>query len=279
MNQLKEKGILKLRLLTSNLRILPSFIIAGFPRCGTTSLYNYLVSHPSIVPALKKEIRFFNQYYSYGLNWYKLFFPTFFSKYKIGSNYRDDFITGDGSSTYVHHPLSSVRIKKVIPNVKIIILLRNPVERAFSQYYHVLKQNIESITFEKAIEIELERIKGEWDKMSKDSIYYSKNYHYFSYLSAGIYIDKLKSWYEVFPKDQILILSSEEMYKNTQKIFDKTIQFLNLKKWNLPKYERFNFYDDKPLINQQIRKKLYAFFKPHNESLYKFLGKNFKWEE
>lgn len=274
----KEKGSLKFRYFTNGFRVFPSFIIAGFPRCGTTSLYNYLILHPSIVPAQRKEIRFFNQNFGIGLNWYKLFFPTSFSKYKLNNKFRKDFMAGDGSGTYVHHPLSPIRIKNSIPDVKIIILLRNPIERAYSQYYHNSKQGIESLSFEKAIENESKRIEGEWERMKKEKGDYSFKYHNFSYLSAGIYVDILKPWLETFSEKQILILGSEDMNESPQKIFNKTITFLNLLSYDFSKFERYNFYDDRPSMSNQMKKKLYEFFKPHNLRLYKFLGRNFNWE-
>lgn len=272
-----KRSSIAFRYLTANFRILPSFIIAGFPRCGTTSLYNYLIEHPSIVSALTKEIRFFGQNYVNGFNWYKLFFPTIFSKFKINKKFRKNFMTGEASATYVHHPLTPIRIKKVLPEIKIIILLRNPVERAFSQYFKTMKLGREPLTFDQAIEEENKRLEGEWESMSKEENYYSEKYHNYSYLTAGMYIDKLKPWFDTFNDDQILILQSEDLYDDPQGIFNDTLKFLNLPSYKLPKFERYNFYEDKPMLDDNTRKKLDDFFRLHNERLYKFLGRNFHW--
>jgi len=273
-----KKASLKFRHITSSIRLLPSFIIIGFPRCGTTSLYNYLIEHPSIAPPLSKEIRFFGQYYDEDINWYKRYFPTLLHKYKIKKNFRDYFMTGEGSGTYVHHPLAPNRIKKAIPHVKLIVLLRNPVDRAYSQYFKIVEQGRDNLSFENAIEIESKRIRGEWEKMINNQNYYSMEYHNFSYLSAGIYVDKLKLWFNSFDKEKILIIRSEDLYNDPPLIFKKTLKFLNLPNWEIRKYEKYNVTDKKPLLESTMRKKLINYFKPHNERLYQFLGRDFGWE-
>jgi len=273
-----KKASLKFRHITSSIRLLPSFIIIGFPRCGTTSLYNYLIEHPSIAPPLSKEIRFFGQYYDEDINWYKRYFPTLLHKYKIKKNFRDYFMTGEGSGTYVHHPLAPNRIKKAIPHIKLIVLLRNPVDRAYSQYFKIVEQGRDNLSFENAIEIESKRIRGEWEKMINNQNYYSMEYHNYSYLSAGIYVDKLKLWFNSFDKEKILIIRSEDLYNDPPLIFKKTLKFLNLPNWEIRKYEKYNVTDKKPFLESTMKKKLINYFKPHNERLYQFLGRDFGWE-
>ncbi len=276
-NRIKRKLVTEYRRISSPLRVLPSFIIFGAPRCGTTSLYNYLIEHPSIEPALSKEVGFFELNYNKGINWYKLYFPTFFNKYRIEKKFRKYFMTGEATSNYIHHPLVPTRIKKEIPNVKLIALLRNPVDRAFSQFFKQIKQRREDLSFEDAIKKEQDRIKGEIKKMSKNLDYYSLNYHNYSYLTAGIYIDRIKNWFEVFPKEQILIIKSENFYEKPDQIYNEILKFLGLPEWNLSQYQRYNFFEDQPKIKVSTRKELDEFYKPHNKKLYDFLGKDFGW--
>lgn len=267
------------RQLTVQIRILPSFIIFGVPRCGTTSLYNYLVQHPSIVPALTKEINFFALNFLKGVSWYKMHFPIILEKYKIRKDFRDYFMTGEGSATSIYHPHAPSRIKKIIPNVKLIVMLRNPVDRALSQYFKIVKIGREKLSFEEAIKAEEERIRDERKKMLQEENYYSLKIHRFSYLSGGKYIEYLKPWFDLFSKEQILVLKSEDLYEEPAEIYKKTLKFLNLPDWELPQYKKYNYLDDKPKMNPIIRKNLVDYFKPYNEKLYKFLGKNFSWEE
>ncbi len=272
-----RKKAIMFRQITSVIRVLPSFIIFGAPRCGTTSLYNYLIEHPAIVPALSKEIGFFELNYYKGISWYKLFFPTFLSKFQIKKEFRNEFITGEATANYIHHPCVAERIKKNLPNVKLIVLLRNPVDRAYSQYYKLVKLGREELSFEDAIAIEPERIKGETEKMIQNDDYYSLKYHNFSYLSGGIYVDKLKKWFEIFPKEQILVLRSEDLYEKPSLIYETTLEYLNLRKWKLKEYLKYNYYADQQKIGESIRKQLIEFFKPHNERLYRFLDRDFGW--
>lgn len=275
--RIKRKFITEFRKISNPFRILPTFIIFGVPRCGTTSLYNYLIEHPSIEPALSKEVGFFELNYKKGIKWYKLYFPIVFRKYLIEKKFRKYFITGEATSNYIHHPRVPVRIKKEIPNVKLIALLRNPVDRAFSQYFKQVKQGREDLSFEDAIKNEFDRLKGETKKMNEDADYYSLKYHNYSYLTAGIYIDRIKIWFDTFSEKQILIVKSEDFYEKPEQIYKQILKFLELPEWNLSQYKRYNFFEDQPKIKSSTRRELSEFFKPNNERLYNFLGRDFGW--
>lgn len=276
-DRIKRKIKVQFRKTTSTFRELPNFIIFGAPRCGTTSLYDHLVKHPSVVSALSKEVGYFEHDYHRGLKWYKMYFPLKIEKYKIKNPFREDFMTGEATANYIHHPQVPNLIKKDLPNVKLIVMLRNPVDRAFSQFYKQVKQGRESLSFELAIKKEEERIKGETEKMLADSSYYGLNYHNYSYLTAGKYYDRLKLWFEKFPKEQIFVIKSEDFYKDPNYMYSKTLKFLNLKHWELKTYKKLNYFSDKPKIESSIEKKLSEYFLPHNEKLYKFLGRDFEW--
>lgn len=256
--------------ISSPLRSLPNFFIIGAAKCGTTSLYNYLIQHPHVIRTHKKELYFFDRYYSYGLNFYRSNFPIIFHK----KNFKKLSI-GEATPTYIHHPLAALRLKKYFPKAKIIILLRNPVERAYSHYQMELKLGYENLSFEKALEEEQKRIEGEDEKMEKNPFYYSYKRQVFSYVTNGIYVNQLERWLEIFPKDQLLILSTEEFKKNTLKIFSHVLEFLNLSKITLD----FNQYQKGEYSNMksETRKNLVEFFKPYNEKLYLLLNKNFDW--
>ena len=266
------------RKLTVPFRILPDFIIYGAPRCGTTSLFNYLSEHPSIIPPYSKEVGYFEFNYKKGINWYKFYFPTIFSKYKIQDKFSKYFVTGEASATYIHNPKSTLRIKNTIPNVKLIVMLRNPVDRAFSQYFKIVKLGREKLSFEEAIEKEHCRLKGEEEKMLNTEKY-SMNYHNYSYISAGIYINRLKILFDTFNRKQILIIRSEDFYNDPEKVYEETLSFLNLPKWKLTNYKKYNYYTDQPKMDSKLRKKLLEFYRPYNEKLYNLLGKDMKWDE
>jgi len=266
------------RKFTSSIRLTPNFIIFGVQRSGTTSLYNYLVRHPYIVSSITKEVGFFDANYHRGINWYRSHFPTTFYKYFLKQIRHHDIITGEATPSYINHPKAHERIFLTIPKIKLIILLRNPVDRAYSHYLQSVKLGREKLSFEKAIDMETERLQGEEEKMLKSEDYYSLVYHNFAYLSAGIYINRIKNWKKIFSNDQLLVLKSEDLFSDPPSIVNQVFNFLNLPEFKLKKYGRYNYNPNQPSIDDSIRKRLVEFFKPHNEKLYDFLGKNYSWD-
>jgi len=259
--------------MTGFMHILPNYLIIGGQKCGTNSLYSYLVNHPNVRPALTKEIRFFDKYYDRGINWYKVCFP-----FKFDQNLNKGRIfTGEATERYLEYPHAPKRVKSVLTNVKLIILLRNPVDRAYSHYSMRFKSGKEKLSFEDAIESEHERTKGEFEKMQNNEIYYSSKYFQNSYLDRGIYVDKIKRWMDVFPKEQFLIIQSEKFLENPNKIYQTVLNFLKLPKWQLKKYELIGKFTRSPM-QEKTRKKLTEFFKPHNQRLYDLLEEKFDWD-
>ncbi len=249
----------------------PRFLIIGCPRCGTTSLYTFLIQHPDGLSASKKEIHFFDTNYDKGNNWYKKHFTI-----TEGSERKKDLITGEATPYYVFHPHAPYRVKKTLPDAKLIVMLRDPVERAFSHYKHHFKLKVEPLRFEEAIRVESERIAGEWDKMLQDKNYDSYALQMFSYLARGVYVDQLKRWFGHFPREQILVLQSEDFFDNPEKIFLQILRFLGLPDHKLISYKKFNANGSESIPNG-IRQDLINYFKPHNERLYKLIGKKFSW--
>jgi len=242
---------------------LPDFIIIGCQRGGTTSLYNHIASHPDVESASQKELHFFDFNFDKGLDWYKDQFP-------------DNKITGEASPYYIIHPHAPRRIAQAKPDVKIIILLRNPVDRAYSNYNFEVKIGHEKLSFEDAIKIETERLEGEVEKMTKDESYYSYAHHHFTYLERGKYADQLKNWFKYFNNDQILILKSESFFDNVQMNLKTVFEFLNLSnKSEIEKkiYNQGNY----PPLELDIRKELSEYFAPYNKRLYSYLGRDFGW--
>jgi len=265
---------------TGFLHVLPNYYIIGGQKCGTGSLYTYLVQHPNVQPAISKEPSYFDRYYDRGLNWYKICFPFGFHKTYYKKIKKQKFVTGEASVRYLDHPFTPKRLKKITPNAKFIILLRNPIDRAYSQHTRVSGTGRDPLSFEEAIEKEEERTKPEFKKMEENEMYWSGDYFRFSYLSRGIYVDKLERWFSVFPKEQFLIIQSEEFFKNTTEIYKQVLKFLDLSDFKLPEYKQIGKAKYKqPKMNSETRKKLVEYFKPHNERLYEFLGRRFDWDE
>ncbi len=212
--------------LTSSSRVLPDFIIIGTVRSGTTSLYYNMCEHPCIIPAAYDEIGFFDSNYHLGLSWYKSMFATRSKKNQIQS--KNKFcITGEDTPFYIWNPIAAKRIQKLLPNVKIISQLRNPIDRAYSNYQLGVREGHEKLSFEQAIDLELKNL----EKETSDNYRIETFSRPFSYISKGLYARQLQIWFDLFPKENILITSTEEMAFNPQHFMNKIFDFLNISKY------------------------------------------------
>lgn len=272
--------------LAGGVRVMPDFIIIGAQRAGTSSLYWYLMEHPCVIPAARKEVRFFDVNFQRGVNWYRTFFPSRLYKHYVMHMRRQDFLTGEASPYYLFHPHAPRRILETIPHVKLIVSLRNPVDRAYSHYHLEVRRGAETLSFEDALKLETQRLAGEREKMLEDDTYTSFNHFHYSYLSKGIYVDQLKVWLDLFPKEQVLVLKSEEFFTDSSSI-TRVLEFLQLPDWRLPGKRSFNYLkpgsvahppERNPSMNATTRKRLSEYFAPHNQRLYDYLGVNFGWD-
>ncbi len=260
------------RVWTSPLRVLPDFLILGAQKAGTSSLHDYLSQHPNVKPALAKEIHFLDYNYARGEAWYRAHFPTRLEKW------RGDFLlTGEGSPYYLFYPHAARRAKHLVPHAKLLVLLRNPVERAYSHYQHQVRLGLEELTFETAIENEAARLVGEFEKIILDDEYYSFNFQNYSYLARGMYADQLERWFKQFPRAQFLILASEAFYQNTAHEFERVLDFLHLSRWQPQTFAVRNEGKYEPM-NAGTRAQLVEFFAPHNARVYELLNQDFEWK-
>jgi hypothetical protein len=171
------------------------------------------------------------------------------------------------------HPHSAKRIKRIMPETKLIVILRNPVDRAYSHYKFV---RIKS-PFKVAIQKEKKRIEDEKRKMLNNPQYRSKFFRRYSLLSRGIYVDQLKAFSSFFEKKQILVLKSEDIFEDPQKVMNQVYHFLNLPPHKIKKFKVFNRRKYAPM-HPSTRKELVEYFKPHNQRLFEFLGEDLGWD-
>jgi len=268
------------RATTNPIRMMPHFMIIGTQKGGTTSLYQYLIQHPCIAPIWIKEPHFFDIYFYKGLPWYRSHFPTTVQQYYSRHIQKHDLITGEASPYYLFHPQAAKRVAKTLPKAKLIIILRNPVDRAYSQYQHQTRQEgVEPLSFEDALANEEKRLAGEEEKILTDEKYFSFNHRHYSYLARSKYIEQLPAWMELFPKEQFLILRSEDLYTEPKAVVKQTLDYLNLPSSHLSqKYKPFN--DAKyTKMAPETRARLVEYFKPYNARLYDYLGQDFGWDK
>src|SRR5947207_4592318 len=266
---------------SSHLRLVPDFLIIGTQRGGTTALYHYLKTHPCIHGTTGTDTHFFDKKFQQGVSWYRAHFPTRFEKAYARLVSGQAFVTGEASSSYLAYPHAHRRAARLLPRVKLIVLLRNPVDRAFSQYCHALELGHETLPFEEAIAAEEQRIGREREKIARDEYYYSDAFKHLSYMSRGIYVDQLRAWMRLFPREQFLILKSEDFYADPAATFKRVSAFLNLPevepRLNKQEYKQYahNTYYER--MDPAPRQRLLEYFQPHNARLYQLLGTDFGW--
>jgi len=249
--------------------MLPDFIIIGTQKGGTSSLFYYLKEHPQMQMPQEKEIHYFDLNYNKGLKWYESHFPN--------QGVSGNLITGEASPYYLFHPLAPERAFSICPKVKLIALLRNPVDRAYSHYAMERKKgNDQHSSFEIAIEAEEARLKGEAERIISESNYNSYNHQKFSYLERGKYSVQIKRWLNYFPCHQCLFIKSENFFSNPQSELRKVYDFLGVETvypHDLTAHNS-NAYD---LMSDGLRTRLEAYFTEEENSLIEMLGDDFNW--
>ena len=263
--------------ITGFIRVLPDFLVIGAKRCGTTSLYRHLPEHQCISRSLRDNIGFFNDNYHLGINWYKSLFPTIFYKKKMESKNKHCLFF-DVTSGYMEEELTAKNVHEVNPNQKIIVILRNPVDRAYSHYHVNVKEKSEKRSFEDAVFEEMNRIKSERIIQNKNKnlrVFTPNNIHY---LKKGFYALQLKSWFKIFPREQILVLSTEEFQEDQNLIYKKIFDFLNIpnmKIKNTEKMEKGNYIP----MKDETRKLLLDYFRQYNYELFELINNEFDWKK
>ena len=255
--------------------VLPDFIVVGSQKCGTTSVYHYLKNSPAFhFPP--KEIGFFTHQINDDIFWFRGQFPSVVKKWQSRFILKKNFIAGDVDPAYILDPHALQRISDIIPKAKIILLMRNPVDRAYSHYHHCVRDGVENLSFEDALKAEPERISDQWEKMLSGEKYDGVQIYRYSYLATGTYVDQVKDLLSLFDRNRILFLEAENFFRNPNAGIQTILNFLNLPKWELarPGVHNQGKYQD---MDIRLREKLIDHFRPFNQRLYDLVGK-FDWD-
>ncbi len=260
----------------------PDFLIIGSKRGGTTSLFNHLLMHPGILGLYpksrgKKSTDFFFKELQRSPEWYRSHFHTLQYRRRRAKELGYTPVAGEASPYYMWDPRIAQRVHALNPSLKAIALLRDPVDRAWSHYQERRANGVDPLSFEEALAVEPVRTEGELERMFADSSYYSQAHDWYSYRTRGIYLPQLKGWTTVFPREQLLVLRSEDMYLDTQATFDKVCDFLGVGQFNLPTTQVFNASVAESALPEGPRAELAAFFAPHNRALEDHLGMTLDW--
>jgi hypothetical protein len=262
---------------TSGARLLPDFLIIGAQRCGTTSLYRYLAQHPAVGPVvITKGAHYFSTNYEKGVDWYRSFFPTRWRAAYVRRRSGTDMVTGEASPYYVFHPLAPERVAATLPDVKLVLMVRDPVGRAYSHHRHMIDRGLETLSFEDALDAEPRRLAGQQERIVREPGYLSFDHQHHSYLARGRYIEQLERWDRFFPRERILVVRSEDFFTAPADVYASVLAFLGLPVWTPAAFPAHNAgsYDE---MRTATRDRLREHFAEPNQRLAARLGRDLGW--
>ena len=249
-------------LLTSAFRKSPDFLIIGTQKGGTSSLFYYLSQHPSLSLSSKKETHFFSKYYHLGTYWYKSFFP-----FKSNTN-----TTGEATPSYLYYDFVPERVYKFKADMKLIIMLRDPVSRAISQFFMEKKRGNTGLG-------DITKIINESYTNGGGTTRTPWHQHYNDYFSRGKYYTQINRWLEFFDKDQILFLKSEAFFRDPYCTLKAVYHFLEIEDFKPDKLEAKNTGNYDYEIDPEQLKQLTAYYDDEYTKLESLIDLELNWRK
>lgn len=257
--------------------VLPDYLVIGAMKAGSTMFYEWLVTHPQLPAAVEKEVHFFDSYYRQGLTWYRSRLP---SRRELAARSAPgaSALSGEATPNYLFHPLVPRRVHATVPDAKLIVLLRNPVNRAYSHYQTNLRHDWEALSFEEALDREPARLENQIDALLMDEAHHRNFPRYrWSYQAMGRYAELLERWFTFFPREQFLFLRNEDMARDPDAVFARVWDFLDVRHHPLPQKANRVVGRYEPM-RPETRQRLQDYFRPHNERLAELLGFDPRWD-
>ena len=260
---------------TSSLRLEPTFLVIGGQRCGTTSIFNALAGHPQIVrPPVEKGTDYYTLHYAKGRAWYRGHFPVAaVARGRIGGRP----MAFEACTYYMFHPFAVERIAADFPSIRLVAMLRDPVERAYSAYKHEFARGFETEPdFMRALDLEDSRLEGEIDRMRADVTYESHAHRHLAYKHRGQFAEQLERVFAVFPREQVHVMESEAFFDHPEKEYRELMQFLRLDTAPMPEFRKHNARPSSPMP-AEAQALLERHFAPYDARLAELLGRDAHW--
>jgi hypothetical protein len=266
--------------LTSDQRMLPSFLICGGQRCGTTSLYRAMAAHPVVLKAvLHKGVHYFDTAYHHGIDWYRAHFPARRAAEKVAERYGVPAQTFESSPYYMYHPQAVARIARDLPYAKLVVLVRDPVERAYSQHHHEVARGFETERdFGAALALEPARLHRQEERLAADPAFYSFAHQHHAYRARGEYARYLSVMAQHVGRERIHVVESERFFADPEPVYDEVCRFLGLPPHlERPVFEQHNARPRQADMDPGLRRELRAYYHSHDEALAGWLGHTPIW--
>lgn len=242
---------------------LPSALLIGAQKAGTTSLFDALTRHQDIVGSKMKEVHFADKNWQRGLGWYKKCFP------------QTSRITIEATPNYLFAPFAAKRMLQAVPDVRCIAILRNPIERAYSHYLYECRRGGEHYSFADALAAEAERTDRDWTRAEIDPGYWTFALQHHSYLRRGLYAAHLARWEALLPKKRLLVVEDKDIFYDTERTLKKIQTFIGVTKQVdlILRHKNAGSYKYKPKTSKIIPQ----YFAQDGQALYKRYGARFSW--
>lgn len=247
-------------------QVLPSVLVVGAQRSGTTSLHRALIQHPQIQgPGQGKGVHYFDLEFGRGDEWYLGRFPVCAPGVHLIET----------SPYYAFHPLVPARVARTLPNASIVLLIRDPVERAYSHFFHETNRGFETLGFEEALDAESSRLARSDEIFAADEFAVVAEHVHHSYLARGRYAEQIVRWMACVSPGRMLVLDADRLFRDPKNAIRTLADFLDidLKQLDFP---HANFYP-RPELSASVKSYLTAYFEPFDAQLKPLVGWDPSW--
>lgn len=250
-------------------RMLPGYLVVGTKRGGSSSIAKWISQHPDVAPCrTAKGTHYFDVNFQRGWDWYLSAFEPVSNRWKI---------TGEASPYYMFHPLAPERIAAALPDVRLIVSLREPIARAWSHHQYETQQGFENRPFAEALDLEEDRLRGEEERLRADPRYESYAHRHHTYLRRGHYAEQLERLYQYFSPEQVLLLKSETMFTDPHGELKRVWDHLDLEPIHIDELNRLKATHAPLDVPPELHERLADHYRPWNERLQQLPGVDFTW--
>ena len=271
-----EQADRAMRRATSSARVPPTYLVIGAQKAGTSSLHHYLSQNPAVLTARVKEVQYFTKYYARGEGWYRAQFPLATHERAVRRRLGVSPAVGEATAACLFDPRSPERVHAFDPEMKLIALLRDPIERAYSAFQMELRWGRETGTFEEALDREETELPGVLERLRANPNVGVSSGLGRSYVARGLYAEQLERWLQLFDRGQLLILMSEDLDNDPAETLSRVAGFLEVPEWHAAEYPRRGV-QEYAAMAPETRERLARTFAAPDRRLAEILGRELPW--